>query len=126
MKLASSMLAAKVAAEGAGDGGAASDCLKQAAPGPELLTTPEPRFYVLGSKSYGRGSAFLLTIGQKQVEAVVGMLSAELLPATAGEETPAEGDAAEEGSAGGAGEQGAQAEAPAADEEAVPPTQPTA
>jgi hypothetical protein len=29
------------------------DCLAhQVAPGPEMLTTPEPRFYVLGSKSY--------------------------------------------------------------------------
>ena len=101
-----------------------------------MLTTPEPRFYVLGSKSYGRSSSllqtnlawvcmhvlttapslphrygrsssllqtnlawvckqvlttapslphrygrsssFLLTIGHKQVQAVVGMLSAEM------------------------------------------------
>ncbi len=78
MKLASSLLAARVAAHASGDAAAASDCLKQEVPGPALLRTPEPRFYVLGAKSYGRNSAFLLTIGHKQVEAVVGMLEAEL------------------------------------------------
>ena len=50
MKLAASLLAARVAAESSGDAAAAGDCLKQAAPGPELLTTPEPRFHILGSK----------------------------------------------------------------------------
>ena len=79
MKLAASLLAARVAAESSGDAAAAGDCLKQAAPGPELLTTPEPRFHILGSKSYGRSSSFLLMIGHKQVEAVVGMLKADLL-----------------------------------------------
>eukprot|EP00966_Prymnesium_polylepis_P152095 3513304-Prymnesium_polylepis.1 len=78
MKLASSLLAAKIAAESSGDAAAAGDCLKQAAPGPELLTTPEPRFYVLGSKSYGRSSSFLLMLGHKQVEMVVQMLTEEL------------------------------------------------
>ena len=80
MKLAASLLAARVAAESSGDAAAAGDCLKQAAPGPELLTTPEPRFHILGSKSYGRSSAFLLMVGHKQVEAVVGMLTEDLEP----------------------------------------------
>ena len=80
MKLASSLLAAKVAAESSGDASAAGDCLKQAAPGPELLTTPEPNFYVLGAKSYGRSSAFLLMLGHKQVQAVVGLLTDALMP----------------------------------------------
>ena len=77
MKLASSLLAAKVAASG--NPAAAGDCLNQPAAGPELLTTPEPRFYVLGSKSYGRSSSFLLRTGHSQVEAVVGMLVNDLL-----------------------------------------------
>ena len=79
MKLAASLLAARVAAESSGDAAAAGDCLKQAAPGPELLTTPEPNFHVLGSKSYGRASSFLLMIGHKQVEAVVTLLKKALL-----------------------------------------------
>ena len=74
MKLAASLLAARVAAEAGGDSAAAGDCLKQAAPGPDLLTTPEPNFHVLGSKSYGRSSSFLLMLGHKQVEAVMGLL----------------------------------------------------
>ena len=60
-------------------GGAANDCLKQAAPGPDLLKTTEPQFYIVGCKSYGRGSAFLLSLGHKQVETVVGVLKEELL-----------------------------------------------
>ena len=46
-------------------------------PGPGLLVSPEPRFYVLGAKSYGRNSAFLLKLGHAQVEAVVAMLRKE-------------------------------------------------
>jgi len=83
MKLAASLLAAKVAAESSGDAAAAGDCLQQAAPGPELLTTPEPNFHVLGAKSYGRSSSFLLMLGHKQVEAVVGLLTEALLPPSA-------------------------------------------
>lgn len=75
MKLAASLLVARVAAKGGGE--AAGDCLKQAAPGPEQLVSPEPRFYVLGAKSYGRNSAFLLKLGHAQVEAVVAMLRKE-------------------------------------------------
>ena len=77
MKLAASLLGARVAAKGGG--AAAGDCLNQAAPGPEQLVSPEPRFYVLGSKSYGRNSAFLLRLGHAQVEAVVAMLRKECL-----------------------------------------------
>ena len=46
------------------------DCLAQPAPGRETLLNPEPGFYILGSKSYGRGSAFLLKIGYEQVAAL--------------------------------------------------------
>jgi hypothetical protein len=35
--------------------------------GPETLQTPEPGMLVLGMKSYGRSSAFLLKIGLQQV-----------------------------------------------------------
>ena len=80
MKLAASLLAARVAAKGRGAAGAASDCLNQAAPGPDLMRNPEPQFFVCGAKSYGRNSAFLLTLGHAQVEAVVGILETELAP----------------------------------------------
>jgi hypothetical protein len=64
MKLAAAMLAA---------GGAGGDCLAQESPGAEVLRSPEPNFFVVGAKSYGRGSAFLLGIGYEQVEQVVGL-----------------------------------------------------
>ena len=69
MKLAAALMAA---------GGGGGDCLAQVfrfssfilknlsalvwqvAPGPATLLTPEPGLLVLGMKSYGRGSAFLL------------------------------------------------------------------
>jgi threonine dehydrogenase-like Zn-dependent dehydrogenase len=74
-------LAAAMASAAAGAGAeAASDCLNQIAPGPEQLTSPEPHFYVLGAKSYGRNSAFLIATGHKQVEAVVGLLQEQLSP----------------------------------------------
>ena len=50
----------------------------QASAGPELLVTPEPRFYVLGSKAYGRASSFLLKHGHEHVKAVAEMLKADL------------------------------------------------
>lgn len=65
MKLAASLLAA---------GGGGGDCLAQESAGPEVLQTPEPDFYVLGAKSYGRGSAFLIRLGLEQVEQVFGMI----------------------------------------------------
>jgi NADPH-dependent glutamate synthase beta subunit-like oxidoreductase len=66
MKLAQSLLAAKIAAEG--DPAAAGDCLSQAAPGKDTLLNPEPNFYVLGMKSYGRNSTFLMRVGYEQVD----------------------------------------------------------
>ena len=58
MKLAASLL------------GASGDCLAQPAAGIETLTSPEPNFYILGSKSYGRNSSFLLRVGIEQVMAL--------------------------------------------------------
>lgn len=40
--------------------------LDQAA-GPQALINPEPDFYVLGAKSYGRDSRFLLSVGLRQI-----------------------------------------------------------
>jgi len=46
------------------------DCLAQVAHGPETLVNPEPDFFILGAKSYGRNSQFLLRIGWQQVDDV--------------------------------------------------------
>jgi thioredoxin reductase len=43
------------------------DCLQQTCEGGESLRNPEPNFYILGAKSYGRNSQFLLRVGFEQV-----------------------------------------------------------
>jgi thioredoxin reductase len=43
------------------------DCTKQTCQGAETLRNPEPNFYVLGAKSYGRSSNFLLRVGFEQI-----------------------------------------------------------
>lgn len=62
MNLSAALLAA------AGDGPA--NCLAQASHGVDMLRVPEPNFFVLGMKSYGRNSTFLLRVGYSQVDAV--------------------------------------------------------
>jgi len=58
MKLAAALLVEK---------GIMADCLDQTTHGPESLVTTEPNFYILGSKSYGRNSNFLLSLGHEQI-----------------------------------------------------------
>ncbi|MDE0083040.1 MAG: hypothetical protein OXT72_10380 [Gammaproteobacteria bacterium] len=53
----------------------AADCLQQTSHGIETLRNPEPGFFLLGDKSYGRNSAFLLTVGWEQVTEVFGELA---------------------------------------------------
>jgi hypothetical protein len=55
-------------------GAGAADCLEQQSHGPETLTNPEPGFFILGAKSYGRNSQFLMRIGWAQVSDVIGLL----------------------------------------------------
>ena len=64
MKLAATLLAA-------GSGG---DCLAQTSHGPQTLLNPEPGFFILGAKSYGRNSQFLMSIGWRQVDDVFASL----------------------------------------------------
>ena len=61
-------------------GAQGGDCLAQTSAGVEALRNPEPRFFVLGSKSYGRNNTFLLRVGWEQVAEVVADLAAELAP----------------------------------------------
>jgi cation diffusion facilitator CzcD-associated flavoprotein CzcO len=65
MKLSAALL-------GAGGG----DCLAQTTHGVETLTNPEPGLYILGSKSYGRNTTFLMRVGWEQVAEVFGALTA--------------------------------------------------
>ncbi len=63
MKLAAALL-----------GSAGADCLDQTSHGAETLINPEPNFFILGSKSYGRNSSFLMRVGWEQVADVFSLL----------------------------------------------------
>jgi hypothetical protein len=67
MKLSAALLGA------AGDAGG-TDCLEQESHGAETLKNPEPNFFILGDKSYGRNSTFLMRVGWAQVDEVFGAL----------------------------------------------------
>ncbi len=56
-------------------GEAGGDCLKTPAVGAATLAHPEPGFYTLGIKSFGRRSDFLLRAGFDQVRTVLDTLS---------------------------------------------------
>ena len=64
MKLAAALL-----------GAAGGDCLAQTGHGVEALVNPEPGFFLLGSKSYGRNTTFLMRSGWQQVDEVFGLLA---------------------------------------------------
>ena len=51
------------------------DCLDQITHGPESLRNPEPNFYILGMKSYGRDCHFLMRIGFEQVRDVFTLIT---------------------------------------------------
>jgi len=51
-------------------GDAGGDCLSVGSHGPDTLRNPEPHFFILGAKSYGRNSDFLLQAGWRQVDDV--------------------------------------------------------
>lgn len=65
MKLSAALLGA------AGGGG---DCLSQTSHGADTLVNPEPNFYILGIKSYGRNTNFLMRVGWEQVGEVFGRI----------------------------------------------------
>jgi hypothetical protein len=55
-------------------GESGGDCLAQVAHGPQTLRNPEPNFFIVGAKSYGRNSQFLLRVGWQQVDDVFNSL----------------------------------------------------
>jgi len=65
----------KLAAALLGSGGGAGDCLAQESHGADTLVNPEPGFFLLGSKSYGRNTTFLMRVGWQQVDEVFGLLA---------------------------------------------------
>jgi thioredoxin reductase len=71
MKLATALLGAN-----------AGDCLDTPSFGADVLANPEPDFYILGNKSYGRNGNFLLETGFRQAADVVAKL-ADALPVAA-------------------------------------------
>src|SRR5262249_42564974 len=56
-------------------GAGTSDCTQIPAFGVDLLANPEPDFYIVGAKSYGRSSDFLLQTGFRQVSDVLARLA---------------------------------------------------
>ncbi len=68
MKLAAALL-------GAGSSGAGGDCLQQTSQGADTLKNPEPGYFILGSKSYGRRNDFLMRVGWEQVGEVFQLLA---------------------------------------------------
>lgn len=67
----------KLAAALLGSGEGAADCLAQESHGADTLVNPEPGFFLLGSKSYGRNTTFLMRVGWQQVDEVFGLLAAD-------------------------------------------------
>ncbi len=64
MKLAAALL-----------GSSSEDCLAQESHGAETLINPEPNFFILGAKSYGRNTTFLMRVGWQQVDEVFSLLT---------------------------------------------------
>jgi len=51
-----------------------ADCLAQSSAGAESLRNPEPGFFILGAKSYGKNSNFLMRIGLQQIREVFSLI----------------------------------------------------
>jgi thioredoxin reductase len=56
-------------------GSKGQDCMKQICQGPDSLRNPEPNFYILGAKSYGRNAQFLMRVGFEQVRDVFTLIT---------------------------------------------------
>ncbi|MDY7091425.1 MAG: flavoprotein [Acidobacteriota bacterium] len=58
-------------------GSASEDCLTAGGQDASTLVNPEPGFFILGSKSYGRNTTFLLRSGWRQVDDALALLAGE-------------------------------------------------
>lgn len=61
-------------------GSAGDDCLAQSSAGPDALRSPEPGFFILGAKGYGRNSNFLIKVGLEQIRDVFALIEADAAP----------------------------------------------
>ncbi len=66
MKLAAALL-----------GASSADCLTQESAGADTLKNPEPNFFIIGNKSYGRNPTFLIRIGLSQIVEVFSLISGD-------------------------------------------------
>ena len=66
----------KLAAALMGASGGGGDCMAQTSLGAETLKNPEPGFFILGLKSYGRRNDYLMRVGWEQVDEVFQLLKA--------------------------------------------------
>lgn len=53
-----------------------ADCLKQTSHGPNSMLTTEKNFFIVGNKSYGRQTNFLMQIGFEQVKDIFQLIQA--------------------------------------------------
>lgn len=74
--------AALLAAQGPPGDGPADCCIGAEALGPETLRNPEPGFFILGAKSFGKNSAFLMRTGYEQVADAFSLLGWDAARAT--------------------------------------------
>lgn len=56
----------------------AADCLAQTSKGAETLRNPEPNFYIIGAKSYGMNSNYLIRVGLEQVREAYALIEGRL------------------------------------------------
>lgn len=54
-----------------------ADCLAQTSAGAETLTNPEPGFFILGAKSYGKNVNFLIRLGLQQIRDVFTLIEGD-------------------------------------------------
>ncbi len=66
MKLAATLLSSDEA-----------DCLAQTSAGADALTNPEPGFFILGAKSYGKNVNFLIRLGLEQIRDVFTLIDGD-------------------------------------------------
>ncbi len=58
-------------------GASSADCLDQSSMGANTLKNPEPNFYIIGNKSYGRNSTFLIRVGLSQIVEVFSLITGD-------------------------------------------------
>ena len=54
-----------------------ADCLAQTSAGADVLTSPEPGFFILGAKSYGKNVNFLIRLGLEQIRDVFTLIEGD-------------------------------------------------